>query len=115
MIDNARPGTTQGAPAVRAGADLPGCTGSFCSRRPAARGRRAELLLRDGADSPLARTRRTPPGAELGEVFTFLSGLYFRGKLSYARVFGRAPAGLRGVEVNRGDMSRLRAAAARGR
>ena len=63
------------------------------------RGRRAELLLRDGADFPLARALRTEPGAELGEVFTFLSGLYFRGKLSYARAFGRAPAGLRGVEV----------------
>ena len=63
------------------------------------RGRRAELVLRDGADFPLARALRTASGAELGEVFTFLSGLYFRGKLSYARAFGRAPAGLRGVEI----------------
>ena len=63
------------------------------------RGRRAEIVLRDGADFPLARALRTPAGAELGEVFSFLSGLYFRGKLRYARAFGRAPAGLRGVEV----------------
>lgn len=27
-------------------------------------------------------------GAPLGEVFSFLSGLYFRGKLAYARAFG---------------------------
>lgn len=63
------------------------------------RGRRAEIVLRDGADFPLARALRTAAGAELGDVFTFLSGLYFRGKLEYARAFGRAPAGLRGVEV----------------
>jgi hypothetical protein len=30
-------------------------------------------------------------GAPLGEVFSFLSGLYFRGKLAYARAFARAP------------------------
>jgi hypothetical protein len=29
----------------------------------------------------------------LGEVFSFLSGLYFRGKLEYARVFARAAGG----------------------
>jgi hypothetical protein len=29
-------------------------------------------------------------GAPLGEVFTLLSGLYFRGKLAYAKAFGRA-------------------------
>src|SRR5206468_3949512 len=28
-------------------------------------------------------------GVELGEAFAFLSGLYFRGKLAYARAFGR--------------------------
>ena len=27
----------------------------------------------------------------LGDAFTFLSGLYFRGKLAYATAFGRAP------------------------
>lgn len=63
------------------------------------RGRRAELVLHDAADFPLARALRTPDGAELGDVFTFLSGLYFRGKLAYARAFGRAPAGLSGVHV----------------
>ena len=33
-------------------------------------------------------------GAPLGEVFSFLSGLYFRGKLAYARAFARAPRGV---------------------
>ncbi len=33
---------------------------------------------------------RTPQGAPIGDVFSFLSGLYFRGKLAYARHFARA-------------------------
>jgi hypothetical protein len=32
-------------------------------------------------------------GAPLGELFQFASGLYFRGKLAYARAFGRPPRG----------------------
>jgi len=53
-------------------------------------GRRAEVLLRPEARFDLARRLRTG-GAPLGEVFSFLSGLYFRGKLTYATTF--APAG----------------------
>ena len=52
-------------------------------------GKRAQLVLREQASFDLAvRLRRD--GATLGEVFTFLSGLYFRGKLTYAERFGRA-------------------------
>jgi hypothetical protein len=52
-------------------------------------GKRAQLVLREQASFDLAvRLRRD--GATLGEVFTFLSGLYFRGKLTYAEHFGRA-------------------------
>ena len=51
-------------------------------------GRRAQVLFREGAAFPLAvRMRET--GAPIGEVFAFLSGLYFRGKLAYARAFAR--------------------------
>ncbi|MBI1895227.1 MAG: hypothetical protein HYS04_01630 [Acidobacteria bacterium] len=32
-------------------------------------------------------------GAPLGQVFSFLSGLYFRGKLAYAAAFASPPAG----------------------
>jgi len=50
-------------------------------------GKRAQLLLNQRAAFPLAvRLRRE--GAPLGEVFRFLSGLYFRGKLAYAEAFG---------------------------
>jgi hypothetical protein len=49
------------------------------------------MLLRDGASFPLARRVVSSEGAPIGEVFSFLSGLYFRGKATYARTF--APAG----------------------
>jgi hypothetical protein len=46
------------------------------------------MLLNPAGQSALAARLREPAGAELGEVFSFLSGLYFRGKLTYARAFG---------------------------
>ena len=54
-------------------------------------GKRAALLFNDRADFELARRVRTEAGAPLGEVFSFLSGLYFRGKLTYARIFEAPP------------------------
>jgi hypothetical protein len=51
-------------------------------------GRRAEILLREEASFPLA-LRLRDSGVPLGEVFSFLSGLYFRGKLAYGREFAR--------------------------
>ncbi len=62
-------------------------------------GERAGLLFRKEADFDLARRVRRPPGVPLGEVFSFLSGLYFRGKLAYAQAFAAPPAGLTGVWV----------------
>jgi hypothetical protein len=56
-------------------------------------GKRAQVLLRDEAAFPLARRVREGSGAPLGEVFSFLSGLYFRGKLAYATRFGVGPGG----------------------
>lgn len=53
-------------------------------------GKRAQILSR--GDFPLARALRSAQGAPLGNVFTFLSGLYFRGKLAYARAFARSPS-----------------------
>lgn len=49
-------------------------------------GRRATALLRPGADSPLALRLRAGT-LTLGEAFSFVSGLYFRGKLTYASTF----------------------------
>ena len=42
---------------------------------------------------------RTPQGAPIGEVFSFLSGLYFRGKLAYANRFASPPKGVCGQLV----------------
>lgn len=52
-------------------------------------GGRARMLLNPAASFELAERLRTDRGAPLGEVFSFLSGLYFRGKLAYAHAFGR--------------------------
>jgi hypothetical protein len=62
-------------------------------------GLRARLVFNPNADFPVARALRTPEGAPLGDVFSFLSGLYFRGKLGYARAFARPPADVPGVVV----------------
>ncbi len=60
-------------------------------------GKRAGWLLRKDGASPLAQRLRSEAGATIGEVFTFMSGLYFRGKLAYARAFADAAAG--GIHV----------------
>jgi len=61
-------------------------------------GRRATMLLRDAAAFPLA-VRLRDPGASIGEVFAFLSGLYFRGKLAYSAAFQAPAAGAPGALV----------------
>jgi hypothetical protein len=62
-------------------------------------GERARLVFREEARFDLALKLRSREGAPLGEVFSFLSGLYFRGKLAYARVYQRPPEGVPGVLV----------------
>ena len=71
-------------------------------------GERARLLLGGGGNFELARSLQSSGQATLGDVFSFLSGLYFRGKIAYARAFARAPAGTPGALVitpNRGLLS----------
>ena len=62
-------------------------------------GERARLVFNERAGFDLAVRLRTSGGAALGEVFSFLSGLYFRGKLTYARAFAAPPPGSPGVLV----------------
>jgi len=59
-------------------------------------GQRAKLVFNPMADFEMARRLRSSEGAPLGEVFAFVSGLYFRGKKTYAEVFGRPPPSLSG-------------------
>jgi hypothetical protein len=68
-------------------------------------GRRAQILLNAAAPFELARRLHAGGPVTLGEAFSFMSGLYFRGKLAYARAFARPPEGLCGAFVitsNRG-------------
>ena len=62
-------------------------------------GERARMILRDQAQFPLARELRGKSGAPIAEVFTFLSGLYFRGKIAYANAFARPARGTSGALV----------------
>jgi hypothetical protein len=54
------------------------------------RGRRAQQVISPRAASSLAARLRSEDGVGIGELFAHMSGLYFRGKLTYARRFGRA-------------------------
>jgi hypothetical protein len=51
-------------------------------------GKKGQQLLNPLATFPLAQRLRTDEGVPLGELFSFVSGLYFRGKLTYANHFG---------------------------
>jgi hypothetical protein len=62
-------------------------------------GKRARVLLNPEADFELARRLHVGGKITLGEAFSFMSGLYFRGKLAYARAFAHPPAGLSGAYV----------------
>ena len=62
-------------------------------------GKRAGYLLRRDGRSALAERLRSGDGATVGEVFTFMSGLYFRGKLAYASAFANPPLDCVGVHV----------------
>jgi len=67
-------------------------------------GKRTDMLLNSRATFERAFRIRNG-GAPMGEVFSFLSGLYFRGKLAYANQFARPHPGLTGVLIitsNRG-------------
>lgn len=64
------------------------------------RGKRAEILSSPRATFDLA-VRLRSEGATIAEVFRFLSGLYFRGKLAYAHVFA-APEEILIITPDRG-------------
>jgi hypothetical protein len=51
------------------------------------------MIMSERAQFDLARRLRDE-GASVAEIFTFLSGLYFRGKIAYARAFGCVAPGV---------------------
>ncbi len=67
-----------------------------------ASGIRGQRLLDATGKSELAlRLRGT--GVPLGEVYRFISSLYFRGKLEYAQRFQNPPRGIAGVQIITGS------------
>jgi len=58
-------------------------------------GQRARIVLSERANFELAVKLRNQ-GAPLGEIYAFISGLYFRGKLAYCRAFASPPSELPG-------------------
>ena len=63
-----------------------------------AAGHRAKQLASERAKFDLA-LRLRGEGAPLSEIFSFISGLYFRGKTPYSRAFARAPGNIHGAYV----------------
>jgi hypothetical protein len=61
-------------------------------------GLRARWVLKKSSRSDLA-VRLRSAGVSLGEVFTYLSALYFRGKLAYARNFAEPPSSCPGILI----------------
>jgi hypothetical protein len=63
-----------------------------------AAGVRARMVLNEAATFELA-VRLRSAGVSIGELFTFISGLYFRGKIAYAQAFAVPPDGVGGAYV----------------
>jgi hypothetical protein len=61
-------------------------------------GVRGQLVFNERAEFDLALKLRRE-SAPIGEVFSFISGLYFRGKLAYAQAFAAPPQGVPGAFV----------------
>jgi len=68
-------------------------------------GKRARILCSPRARFELALQVQASEGESIGTVFSFLSGLYFRGKLSYARTFAQPGSAIRIITADRGLVS----------
>jgi len=65
-------------------------------------GKRAKTLLNPQSQGALARRLRAGEAVPLGELFSFMSGLYFRGKLAYASRFAASPDDIRVITPQQG-------------
>jgi hypothetical protein len=63
-----------------------------------AAGVRAQMVMNETAMFDLA-VRLRSESATISEVFSFISGLYFRGKMAYAQAFAAPPPGVAGIYV----------------
>lgn len=62
-------------------------------------GERAALIYNPAARFSLARRLHAGEALPIREIFAFLSGLYFRGKVAYAKTFAQPPRGVKGAWV----------------
>jgi hypothetical protein len=67
-------------------------------------GERGRQLFQPATLFPVARALRTREGCPIGDVFRFVSGLYFRGKLAYGNAFARPPAGAQAAWMGNGAL-----------
>lgn len=89
---------TTPSPAAK-GEDSPGPRARIFLLSPAnASGIKGQRLLNSSRQCDLAM-RLKDSGAPLGEVYRFISSLYFRGKLDYAQKFNNPPSGVAGVQI----------------
>lgn len=63
-----------------------------------AAGVRAQMVMNESATFDLA-VRLRSESVTIGELFSFISGLYFRGKMAYAQAFAAPPPGVPGAYV----------------
>ena len=62
-------------------------------------GARAKQLLSPRAQFPAAQSFRSNQGVPIADAFSFLSCLYFRGKMAYAKHFATPPLGWTGTGI----------------
>jgi len=62
-------------------------------------GARAKQLLSPRAQFPAAQSFRSSQGVPIADAFSFLSCLYFRGKMAYAKHFATPPLGWTGTGI----------------
>jgi hypothetical protein len=66
-------------------------------------GERAKMVLNPRAGFAVAQGLQSAEGASLGDVFSFVSGLYFRGKVVYSAAFARPPEGDAALVISAGE------------
>ncbi|HEX7665358.1 MAG TPA: hypothetical protein VF407_12625, partial [Polyangiaceae bacterium] len=65
-------------------------------------GARGKQIFAPASMFPIAKALHEDGGASIGDVYRFVSGLYFRGKLAYAQAFALAPEDVLVITPNRG-------------
>jgi hypothetical protein len=90
-------GVVPANPACQQGGVCSGCR-IFLLSPANASGIKGQRLLASTPQSDLG-VRLRGSGAQLGEVYRFISSLYFRGKLEYAQRFQNPPRGVAGVQI----------------